>query len=212
MVCGADGAWVCSKCWNKIGLINTPICYRCGRLSSDFQVCQNCRRNSSIKRFIVCGYWQEPLKSLIYNLKYRRLHILAEGLGKLLAMPCIKFNNRDMMVLVPIPLHYGRLWNRGFNQAQLLAKVVSRLLGIDLVIPLTRVRCTAPQFSLSKGLRKDNVKDAFVLKSGRRGMIENKIVILVDDVVATGSTIEECARILKQDGAKEIWALVLARA
>ena len=116
------------------------------------------------------------------------------------------------VLLVPIPLHYLRLWQRGFNQAQLLGQVVAKELQVPLVSPLKRVRHTQPQFGLGRHLRRANVVGAFAIKSDQLDIIKDKTVVLVDDVVATGSTIEECARVLKNNGAKEVWALVLARA
>lgn len=147
----------------------------------------------------------------MHNLKYRRLHVLSDNLGQLLADAYGKFDDGDA-IITAVPLHRSRLWHRGFNQARLLAEVVSRQSGTPLVSPLVRIKNTKPQFNLTRHLRRNNVAQAFALKAGCSDIIKDKKVILVDDVAATGSTVEECAKVLKQAGAKEVWALALARA
>lgn len=209
VVCNKGGKWICDKCWNEISLINTPLCYKCGKVSQDFDVCQDCCKNSHISRFVICGYWQDPLKSLICSLKYRKLHVLTNKLGGLLAETYIKFGRTDNVVIVPVPLHRNRLWSRGFNQAKVLADVVSQKLGIPIASVLVRTKNTIPQFNLSRELRKDNIKDSFKTKRNLSG-IKDKIIVLIDDVVTTGATTEECAKALKNGGAREVWALVLA--
>lgn len=211
VVCGQSGKWICDKCWNEVGLISTPVCYKCGKISQDFNVCQSCRKDSYISRFIICGYWQDPLKSLIYSLKYRKLHVLANKLGGLLAETYIKFGKTDNVAIVPVPLHRNRLWSRGFNQAQILADIVSQKLDIPVASVLIRTKNTIPQFNLSRTLRKDNIKDAFKIKSNL-SKIKDKTVVLIDDLTTTGATTEECAKVLKNNGVKEVWALVLAKA
>ena len=116
-----------------------------------------------------------------------------------------------ILVIVPVPLHRNRLRNRGFNQAQILAEVVSKKFGIPVASVLTRTKDTVPQFNLGRELRQDNVKDSFAVRSDL-DTIKNKTIVLIDDVTTTGSTIGECAKVLKNNGAKEIWALVLAKA
>lgn len=211
VVCHKDGKWICDECWNSIDFISTPVCCKCGVASQNFDVCQNCRKDSYISRFVVCGYWRDPLKSLICSLKYRKLHVLTNKLGGLLVETYVKFGKTDNVVMVPVPLHRNRLWSRGFNQAHILADVVSRKLGIPVVSVLMRTKNTVPQFNLSRELRKENVEGSFKVKANLN-QVRDKILVLVDDVTTTGSTIEECAKVLKQNGAKEIWALVLAKA
>jgi ComF family protein len=112
--------------------------------------------------------------------------------------------------IVPVPLHRMRAWERTFNQAELLARHVSRLLGVPVWKALRKPKSTASQSSLSGIARRANLKGAFVLKKdGRR----RHSVLLIDDVVTTGATLQECARVLRKSaGVKKVYALTVARA
>ena len=209
--CRKTGRWICENCRQNIGLIVSPICYKCQRLSEGFKVCDHCRHNLFVRRLIVCGYWQNPLKQLIYGMKYYKVRPLAEELGQILTAAARNFCDQDM-VIVPVPLHRARLWDRGFNQAEILAKVVACQLGCQIVAPLRRKRFTKPQFNLTRSARQANVADAFAVNPRELPKIIHRIVVLVDDIVTTGATLNACAKVLKQNGAREVWGLVLAKA
>ncbi|OGB75030.1 hypothetical protein A2810_03320 [candidate division Kazan bacterium RIFCSPHIGHO2_01_FULL_49_10] len=209
--CKAPGAWVCQECWQNLALVRTPLCYRCGRLSPGFKICPSCRQANGLSRLILCGYWQDPLRRLILNLKYRRLRVLADYLVELMVWS-VRLIDHPIDLIVPVPLHRGRYWQRGFNQAELLARGVAKRLVVTMADPLIRTRSTRPQFGLVKPARRSNVQGVFRLKRGQSSLVEGKIVVVVDDVVATGSTVEECAKILRQEGAKQVWGIVIARA
>ena len=113
---------------------------------------------------------------------------------------------RDADVVVPVPLHPRREYERGFNQAEALATH----LGVPMMRLLTRVRHTQSQIELPKDQRQQNVKDAFGFQRSAIGKMP-RIVVLVDDVSTTGSTLEACARVLKDRGVKEVRALTAAR-
>ena len=111
-------------------------------------------------------------------------------------------------LLVPVPLHPRRLRSRGYNQSALLARELSKKLGLDLDQGLVaRTRNTPPQVSASRDDRRENVRDSFRCK----GTAERRAVILVDDVATTGSTLSACAAALKTAGASSVWCLVVAR-
>ncbi len=210
--CGIAGYWICHKCFDSIDIINTPICYGCGKLSDEFKVCSKCRGSFPLKRVIVCAHWQNPLKVFVYNLKYHKLHVLAEKLGALMAVTYFKFSSDKDVIITPVPLHRNRIWARGFNQADILAREIAKLLGVNFANLLIRSKNTKPQFGLSRNLRRQNVDGIFRFNLKKTAIIKNKTIVLIDDVIATGSTLKECAKVLKNNGAKEIWALVLARA
>lgn len=212
VVCNLHGKWVCDDCWGKLNLIYTPICYRCSKLSPDFRVCGSCRWQTPITKFITCSHWQEPLKTLVYAFKYRRLQVITDKLASLLGDAWSKYGNQNEVLFTAVPLNYRRLWDRGFNQSQLLANKLARKFNLAYVPVLMRTKNTKPQFGLSKRDRLINIGDSFKLRSGQKSRIAHKIVVLVDDIVATGATINACAKVLKQNGAKEVWALVLAKA
>jgi ComF family protein len=160
------------------------------------------------------GYWQSPLKELVYGLKYYRVQPLADILGDCLATTATKFFQYPGVdpVLIPVPLHRGRLWDRGFNQAQLLANYVGQQLNYPVINALVRRKFTQPQFGLSRSSRQDNLQGAFRIRNNQKTALIGRTVLLVDDIVTTGATLNECAKILKQGGAKEVWGLVLAKA
>jgi competence protein ComFC len=205
------GEWLCRDCWQSLALVRTPLCYRCGRLSPNFKICDSCRQTGGLSRLIFCGYWQDPLRRLILNLKYRRLRVLANYLVELM-VEALALTDAKIDLVVPVPLHWRKWWERGFNQADVLARGIAKRLDVKMVDPIIRRRYTKPQFGLIRSIRQSNVKEAFNLKPGRRGVISGKIILLVDDVVATGSTVEECAKVLRREGAKQVWGLVIARA
>ena len=121
------------------------------------------------------------------------------------------FTIADYSLIVPVPLHPKRLRERGFNQALILAREVSKRFSLPLeFLALERHKFTEPQVHLSKEQRLENVRGAFAVRKNKR--IEGQRVILVDDVYTTGSTIKECAGTLMRSGAADVAVLTLARA
>lgn len=210
--CDKFGDWVCKNCWEEIELIKTPICYRCYQLSEGFKLCATCRRQQALNRVIVCAHWHASLKKIVYGLKYRRVRVVVNLLGTLLSQAIDGFISNQDVIIVPVPLHRSRYWQRGFNQAESLARVVAEQNHWPIATALIRSKPTLPQFGLNKMTRKHNLSGAFLLRQGYHSLINGKTVIIVDDIVTTGSTLNECAKILRQSGAKEVWGLVLARA
>jgi competence protein ComFC len=156
--------------------------------------------------------YQEPaLKELVHSFKYKRFIKAQKPLGKLLVnyLLAIGFKGEENLI-VPIPLHPARERTRGFNQAEVIAKLTADYLKLPVVKVLKRVRKTSPQIDLPKELREENVKNAFDLID-KSVSIKGKSVILVDDVYTTGATMKEAAKVLKKNGVKEIKFLVLAK-
>jgi len=147
------------------------------------------------------------MKEIIHSLKYERRRSIAPPLGALMR-ECGADLLRDADVIVPVPLHPRREYDRGFNQADDLA----RQLGLAVFPLLKRVVHTRSQIELPKHQRRENVKAAFALNADPRSLIPDPcIVVLVDDVSTTGATLEACARVLKAAGVKEVRALTAAR-
>lgn len=209
--CKSFGNWICNKCIAEIVTVS-PICSGCGKLSDNFVCCEDCRKRFGIQRLIVFSHWQEPMRSIIHGFKYKKLQVLSKKLGAWLATSLAENNDHEDIVLVPVPLHPFRLLSRGFNQAELLGREVEKISGFKLLLVLRRIKATAPQFGLTKNLRRGNMENAFAFNTHYFHEIKDKTVVLIDDIMATGSTISECAKVLKQNGAKEVWALVLAKA
>jgi ComF family protein len=145
----------------------------------------------------------------VHKFKYKGVTALAEPLGGLMAEYWSK-HRTPVDVLVPVPLHKSRLRERGFNQAALLARQLSK--QIDVAVnehTLVRQRATASQVDLNTEERKKNVRDAFLCTTSA---LADRRVLLIDDVCTTGSTLEACAVALKDGGTRSVQALTLARA
>ena len=152
---------------------------------------------------------RRSLPSLIRRHKYGLDQSLRLALGEFLGDE-LPYSATDCDVVVPVPLHRRRLWWRGFNQAALLAMTISRRLEVPIELSaLTRSRMTTPQTSQDHDARRRNVRRAF--KVAQPARIKDRRVLLVDDVMTTGATVDECARVLMASGAVRVDVLTLAR-
>jgi ComF family protein len=154
------------------------------------------------------GFYEGTLRELIHLYKYGRIQTLAQPLAGLLgaALPL----DQRFDAVTPVPLHWRKQWQRGFNQSELLARAVARRRGIPMVRALRRVRSTQTQAGLSNTERRKNVAAAF--RCRRAGLaLSGRRVLLIDDVMTTGSTAAACARVLKRAGVAQVVLLTVAR-
>jgi len=179
--------------------------------------CSNCRESApDFDRALAFGEYKAGLRGLIHLLKYDRVTPVAAPLGRMLADTITELTagSRDAALLViPVPLHKSRRRSRGFNQSELIARATVRCLPRKLEIlngALLRQRDTVSQVGLSREERIQNVRDAF--RVVQPGQVNGRDILLVDDVMTTGTTLSECARVLKQAGAERVWAATVARA
>lgn len=168
--------------------------------------------------YFATDYENFIVKKFINNFKYKPFaKDLAETLASLIIIylqnlenPEKFLKNKQDFILAPIPLFKNRLKWRGFNQSEEIAKHLAKFLSLPMdVNVLARIKNTAPQLNLPQDQRKENVKNAFACHNSE--IIKNKIVLLIDDVSTTGSTLNEAAKTLKQSGARAIWGLVVAK-
>jgi len=207
----------CSACRADFRYVGSPLCPICGQpfpseLEEDHP-CEDClRKRPSYEAAWALYRYEGAMLEAIHRLKYGSRSSLADALGPLLARFAEERVSRtDTVLAVPVPLHPGRARERGFNQSLLLARHVSRRLQVDLdFLSLRRVRYTLPQTRLARKERQQNVRGAFDLRD--RGAVKGKTILLVDDVVTTGNTLNECARVLRTGGAARVFGLSLARA
>jgi ComF family protein len=153
------------------------------------------------------------LKDLILLFKYRHFGILGKNLARFAYEVLAEEEDLwwDVDAIIPVPLHPKRKKERGFNQARVIAKELARIKGVELVERcLVKIKNIVPQTSLEAEQRKKNVRGAFRVKGEER--LKGKIVLLVDDVYTTGSTLKECSRVLRKAGVKEVRALTVAQA
>jgi ComF family protein len=212
----AGNLHICSSCREKMPTVSHPLCTVCGipfdGAGNDHE-CGDCLRHPpSFDVARAALIHDGPGRSLIHAFKYsNRIH-LRRPLGLLTAgllADFVALCGPDL--IVPVPLHVRRLRGRGFNQAILLGEVLAREWGIPLHRQLLqRIRWTEPQISLTAEQRRDNVRGAFSVRDS--AAVAGKRVLLVDDVFTTGSTVEECAKMLKKTGACHVAVVTVARA
>ena len=147
---------------------------------------------------------------MIQLYKYDRIHTLAAPLGQMLVAGMPGHERFDW--IVPVPLHWRRRWQRGFNQAELLARVVSRHSGVPLIKTLKRKNATLAQAGLSDAQRRTNTEHAFTIVDKHRDALKGKHVLLIDDVLTTGATLSAASRVLRRAGARRITVMTVARA
>lgn len=208
---------VCRACLAKLVPRRGPLCPVCGRFHEgvgEDHVCSRCLdRTPALSLHRSCGAYGGTLKEVILLFKYRKYAPLSRPLAEFAAASTGGdtglWGGTDF--LVPVPLHPARRRERGFNQSRLLARDLAGLRGMKVLGGcLVKARNVPPQAGLHAAAREANVKGAYGLR--RRGKVEGKTLLLVDDVTTTGATLRECARVLIEAGAKEVRALTLARA
>jgi ComF family protein len=214
---GEGSLLVCPKCVAGFTRVASPRCPVCGTpfrsgIAED-HVCEDClRKKPFFDRAGAPFVYEGELMRAIHEFKYEGRSRMAALLGPLLASFAEGWvRDGDSVVLVPVPLHPKRLRKRGFNQSLLLARHVADRLGVQVdFLSLRRTRDTTPQTGLKRDERRKNVRRAFEVVD--RKALRRKRVVLVDDVATTGSTLNECARVLRRAGCTEVYGLVLARA
>jgi ComF family protein len=208
---------VCGACLSKLEAPAGPLCPLCGRFhqgSGEDHLCARClNEDPAFTCHRSCGVYGGTLKDVILLFKYRRYAPLSRPLARF-ANASLASDERlwaDADALVPVPLHPSRRRERGFNQARLLARDLAGLRGLDVLDGcLVKVRNVPPQAGLRAAEREKNVVRAYAVKHPDR--VWGRTLILIDDVTTTGATIRECARALRQAGAKEVRAITLAQA
>lgn len=209
--CGRPGDLLCPACIAKIQPVPAPVCTRCGRPMAEPGRCDQCSGGQfQVSAIRAAAIYAEPLSQAIHRFKYEGRRELHDPLGALLAG---YWRSRSVSVdlVVAVPLHENRVRERGFNQAELLATVLCRQVGLPLLRPgvLCRQRDTQQQMLLRPAERRANVHGAF---DWAGPPLDGSKVLLIDDVATTGSTLEACAEVLLKGGASKVWALTVARA
>lgn len=202
--------------WAKLQFLSAPLCARCGapfEIAVDVeQVCGAClARPPAYGRARAALAYGEVSRDLVLALKYQGRR---DSLGLLASWMASAGTEllQDADLLVPVPLHYFRLIRRGFNQAVWLAAALSRSSGVKLSVDaLARTRATPIQGALSADGRRRNVQGAFRVRKSRRGLVKDRTILLVDDVLTTGATAEACSRALRQAGAACVDVITLTR-
>ena len=211
-----EGAGLCAHCWSGLSLIEPPYCARLG-IPFVYDPGQGLLSMEAIAnppaydRARAAVRYEDISRALVHSLKYGDRLDLAPMMGQWMARA-----GRELLVdadaLVPVPLHWRRQWARRFNQSAALAAVISSLSGVPVVPDgLRRVRATPQQVGKSKAERADNVQGAFRAAITHSNSIAGRRLVLVDDVLTSGATIDACTRALLRAGAAHVDVLVFAR-
>jgi ComF family protein len=211
---GADG--LCADCWSKLSLIAPPYCERLGipfayDPGPGVLSMQAIADPPAYHRARAAVRYDDIARTLVHALKYGDRLDLAPTMGRWMARAGRELL-RDADALVPVPLHWRRLWARRFNQSALLAKTISEESGVPIAeAALKRVKATAQQVGLTQTERAANVQGAFRVPPEGRDAVQGRRLVLIDDVLTSGATADACARALLRAGAASVDAVVFAR-
>ncbi|MDB5533228.1 MAG: Amidophosphoribosyltransferase [Hyphomicrobiales bacterium] len=212
-----QSAALCTACWSSMPFIERPFCERLGTpFTHDLGpglISPEAIANPPVygRARAVARFEDGPARQLVHRLKYGDRAELAAPMGRWMARAAAELlPGADL--LIPVPLHRRRLFQRRFNQAAVLAQTISGLSGVlsDPLV-LRRVRPTPPQVGLSRAQRADNVQGAFRVSPENRPKVQDRKIILVDDVMTSGATANAASRVLLRAGAASVDVVVFAR-
>ena len=217
-VCGEivkpAGSLICPSCFQELSFVKNPTCKKCGKeiLNETLEFCESCVTHPrSFEYGAALLNYNETARESMVKIKYKNKREYLDFYGAAMA---VRFENtiRRMVVdvIVPIPIHRSRRRKRGFNQAEILAKVIGERLGVPVASDaLVRSKKTLPQKELSASERLRNLSGAFTM-----GKLDGSVrsVLLVDDIYTTGSTIEACTQVLKKAGIETVFFAVICMA
>lgn len=217
----------CVHCQGRLAVASHGLCCRCNRLIQSRAYCGKCgaelpqnammcgqclRHEPSWDRLVMAGRYNEPLSTLIHRFKFQQAFWLDRTLARLLLLAVMKARREHGLtlpdVLIPVPLYHFRQWRRGYNQADLIAGWLSKWLKMPCENNLlVRAKHTPTQRGLTAKARRQNLKNAFRVKR----KIPHQRIALIDDVITTGSTLNEIAKLLRKQGVQEIQVWGLAK-
>lgn len=211
-----DSGKLCGSCWREIRFITKPVCYCLGTplpyaIDPATLSAAALARKTSYTRARVVGVYDQVLRKLVHDYKFRDKVELTNFFVPLLMQAGVELL-REAEQISAVPLNRWRLWSRRYNQSALLAKSLSKQCQINYdAFLLKRVKRTRSQIGLTYRQRLKNVSGAFLVPENKSDLVQDKRILLIDDVVTTGSTVEACANALLKSGAKSVDVLAIAR-
>lgn len=212
--CSLEGVWLCNDCIGKIIYIKKPFCPFCNRLTPKGQFCSRCRKKTYLTGLIIIAHYEEgPLKEAIHTFKYDGIFDIQDDLYNIIRKSYTVKNIKNNSILVPVPLHKNRFKERGFNQSELITK---QIIKINPTLKLSngyliRNQNDMHQVLLDRESRIANMKGQFSWTKDKN-IYSGKVVYLVDDIFTTGATLDECAKVIRENNfPKEVWGIVLAK-
>mgnify|MGYP001168733833 CR=1 FL=1 len=211
-----DGEGVCASCWAKLSFIAPPFCPRLGipfvyDPGPELLSMEAIANPPAYQRARAAVRYDDVARTLVHALKYQDRTDLAPAMGRWMARA-----GRELLdgadVLVPVPLHWRRGWSRRYNQSGALARIISHTAGVPIAgDALRRMRPTQPQIGLSRSARAGNVQGAFAVPPAKKASVQGRRIVLIDDVLTSGATVDACARALLRARAASVDVLVFAR-
>jgi len=211
-----DGIGLCASCWSKLSFIEPPYCARLGipflyDPGPGLLSMEAIANPPAYDRARAAVRYDDVARALVHRFKYGDRLDLAPLMGRWMARA-----GGELLAgadaLIPVPLHWRRLWARRFNQSAALAGAIAQASGLPVLhSALKRVRATAQQVGLSKPQRAENVQGAFSVPAGEKGLVAGRRLVLIDDVLTSGATVDTCARALLRAGAAHVDVLAFAR-
>jgi ComF family protein len=211
-----DGVGLCAACWSKLSFIEPPYCARLGipftyDPGPGLLSMEAIANPPAYDRARAAVRYDDIARALVLGFKYGDRLDLAAMMGRWMARAGHELT-RDADALLPVPLHWRRLWARRFNQSAALATAISEICGVPVLYDaLKRVRATPQQVGLSRPERADNVQGAFRVPADQKVCVAGRRLVLIDDVLTSGATVDTCARALLRAGAAHVDVLVFAR-
>lgn len=214
-VCGEitspAGSLICPSCFQKLSFVKPPVCKKCGKeiVDETMEYCGDCMGHRHAFEFgVALLNYDETARTVMAQIKYKNKREYLDFFGAAMAKRYGRTVERMAVeAIVPVPVHPSRRRARGFNQAEVLAEVFGKKLGIPVKPEmLIREKRTRPQKELTAAERLKNLSGAFSAGEGIHGI---RRVLLVDDIYTTGSTIEACARVLRNAGVEKVYFAVI---
>ncbi len=215
---------ICSIVESILKIIYPDKCIVCHKIISeacDFGICRECIKDFYIFNDDICRYdfesnngfsmflYNEPIRKIIHKFKYDDFGYYAKVMGIKMGEFLLKQNLFSCDCIIPVPIHWKREKKRGFNQAEIMAREISKILRVSMISDaLIRVKNTKPQFGLGKEERAKNIEGAFEVVKPEKFF--GKDVLIIDDIYTTGTTIYECLKLIKNSGARNIYYFTLA--
>lgn len=205
---------ICKNCLSKLPENDGLKCSACDVQIQSQKHCYDCSHNKNYFDLIRAPYkYEKSVKMLIHNFKYSNRFFLAKDFSVAM-IDVISENNWDIQtdIIIPVPLFITRKFLRGYNQAALMAEEIAKKINKECNNKiLIRKIYTKAQFSLNRKARQENLQKSFYVNKKYTDKIQNKNILLVDDIVTTCSTVNSCAKVLKQAGAKKVFVISIAR-
>ncbi len=206
LVCGREGQLICHWCFEAACPPVPPRCYRCRAASPNSQICAKCHRHSPLRHVWVATEYSDVAKRLLHFLKFERATAAAEPLAGYMAETLPYLDPTTLITYIPAAT--SRVRQRGYDQARLMSRELVKQLQLSSVSTLARLG-QSRQVGASRAQRRQQMEHAF--RPLHQAVITKRSILLVDDVLTTGATLEAAAKVLKTAGAKIVDAVVFAQ-